>query len=497
MNTNTKDIETKNSNEAEVTTAKVVINAKKSRTPKSQTVAGATPNQSSAASPESAESAREQAGSQFVTEEINLFGLKIPVTLKGSMRPKIGPDKINKVHTQENVKTGDKTVGGYFTDRITTIEQLVEFAHIDLTKWVIDSAIINKWEGLQKGGVEVTPLYQVKIHIKPIKEEKEEPVFTFSQPAPMKFVVRTAARPEPFQGNRVLILPDPHIGFAGDIYSGKLIPFHSRAALDLAVQIAATYRFTHCVILGDWLDLPDFSTKYLRNPAETGLTQYALNEASYWLGKLSAALGPGVTKKFLTGNHEDRINKYIFELSPALAGLRAPGSDEPMYSLSTWLNMKQYGWELVPGGYLNGIYYAAKDIRFIHGERVSSKPGDTARKTLEDFPAGITAFGHIHRIELASDRMPMAGGGNQTAIAFTPGCLCRVSPDSPVPGHKPTHNWNQGLGIITFTESSQDASINTLYIDDGKTTGPDGRRFVGAPNMKEIAAVLPKLEIEE
>jgi len=56
--------------------------------------------------------------------------------------------------------------------RITTIEQLVEFCEIDLSRWTIYRAVVNKWEvGVKQlnGTVQVEPLFQIKVWLEPVE----------------------------------------------------------------------------------------------------------------------------------------------------------------------------------------------------------------------------------------------------------------------------------------------------------------------------------------
>jgi hypothetical protein len=71
----------------------------------------------------------------------------------------------------------------YTGERITTLEQLLEFSGVDLNVWEVDHYVINKWEGYRAaksndlkftsgvmdgwtkdtGGIVVSPLFQIKV----------------------------------------------------------------------------------------------------------------------------------------------------------------------------------------------------------------------------------------------------------------------------------------------------------------------------------------------
>ena len=53
--------------------------------------------------------------------------------------------------------------------RISTLEELLEYCKVDLGIWQVERFLANKWEGFSKdndGNVNVTPLFQVKAHLK-------------------------------------------------------------------------------------------------------------------------------------------------------------------------------------------------------------------------------------------------------------------------------------------------------------------------------------------
>lgn len=63
----------------------------------------------------------------------------------------------------------EKIISSEVTDRIVTLEQLLEIYNIDLTVWEIEKKIINTWEVGAKdpeGKIVTTPLFQVKAWLK-------------------------------------------------------------------------------------------------------------------------------------------------------------------------------------------------------------------------------------------------------------------------------------------------------------------------------------------
>jgi hypothetical protein len=87
-----------------------------------------------------------------------------------------------------------------------------------------------------------------------------------------------------------VILADPQIGYRKNQNSNKLDPFHDRHALDVAMQITRQIKPSTVVINGDWLDMSEWSDKFIREPGFFFTTQPALFECHYWLQKLRRTL---------------------------------------------------------------------------------------------------------------------------------------------------------------------------------------------------------------
>lgn len=87
-------------------------------------------------------------------------------------------NKNSAVSNEERVETKDSLSISLKQTPIHTLEQLVEYAQIDLSVWEVERFIVNKWEGfakmpsseLGKEELVVQPLFQVKVFLKKKKE---------------------------------------------------------------------------------------------------------------------------------------------------------------------------------------------------------------------------------------------------------------------------------------------------------------------------------------
>jgi hypothetical protein len=250
------------------------------------------------------------------------------------------------------------------------------------------------------------------------------------------------------------------IGFRKDQASGRLDPFHDRAAMDVVLQIAQDEEFTQLGLLGDTMDLNDWSDKFLKEPEFFFTTQPAIYEAHWWLSQFSRAL-PKVYKSKLEGNHEKRMPIMLMTHMLAAYGLQsANGVKLPTMSVEYLLDLPGLGITF-KGGYPNNEDWMGP-VKLIHGDVAKSATTETV-KAVSTHAEETTIQGHIHKVEWAS-RTIKARDGIRTVTAFSPGCLCRI--DYVVPGHKHPQQWQQGCAVVEW--DGDDYSIIPILIQNGR-----------------------------
>jgi hypothetical protein len=366
----------------------------------------------------------------------------------------------------------EKVLSSYGT-RITTLQQLVEACKINLDEWVIERHVINKWEvgarkktkslvfekGSMSGSIEddgtitVEPLFQVKAWL--IRKTPVE-ITPFVKPVSFSVIskVKVVSTKE---SKSVLVLPDPQIGFRRDMYSGELIPYHSRLALNVALQISQHVRPDYIIWLGDLMDLAEWSDKFVRTPDFYFTTQPAIIEAAWWMAKFGDTQSGNGEHILLEGNHDMRIKTAISNNMAYAFGLRS--ADEirakPVLDLRTLLSLDNLGVKYVDG-YPNNEYSPIFSLKFIHGILINPKA------MLERVNV-TTIHGHTHRVEWQSKTIR---SGNKTDVVsiMSPGCLCKI--DGTVPGSDNINQWQQGIGIVRYNEYG-DVSISPVGISNG------------------------------
>ena len=371
-----------------------------------------------------------------------------------------------------NVELVEKGNGRVYTAKgyqIKTLDDLIRVCEIDTDLWRIDRHVVNSWEVTTKEAQTYTN-FQVKAWLTNTKPVALEPVISGVEIKSSKWVQQSLYDLSPRDIGRTLVLADPHFGFKKNVNTGVLIPFHDRDALSIALQLAELVQPDVIALLGDWIDLAEWSDKFIRSPDMYNTTQPALVEGSWFIQQLRI-LCPDATIYFLEGNHEDRVTKAINKQVPYAYGITQPDSGLPILSVQNMLALARYGVHYI-GEYPDGEVWLSDNLRAIHGDRVRAKSGATATAILEDVTA-TTLFGHVHRQELASKTI-FTREGTKVVSAFSPGCLCRI--DGTVPAVKGRMNWQQGVGIVDYGQRFN--AITPVSINEGGALF-EGKQIVG------------------
>jgi hypothetical protein len=137
-----------------------------------------------------------------------------------------------------------KVITSDITDRVVTVEKLLEIYNIDLEIWEIEKQIVNTWEVGAKGPdgkITTTPLFQVKLWLKKkqvlfelhnVRQEFLEDLKKLSPQVPSNF------RKQPQEGKLLEIT-------VFDLHFGK-VAWHEEVGENYNIEIA-TQRFNDCI----------------------------------------------------------------------------------------------------------------------------------------------------------------------------------------------------------------------------------------------------------
>lgn len=342
--------------------------------------------------------------------------------------------------------------------------------------WCADRQADLTWENgritegtvKQSGGLTIRQVFSVSADFVRKEPVTVRPVLQPVKAPEIPWIVRPALRaalgPKP-QTETWLMGGDAHIGFKRKGADRQLVPLHDRRALSLFVQAVAMIQPDGVILGGDWLDLAEWSTKYVRSPHCVETTQPGLIELVYWLRRIDGAMGQRSHEKrkiYLEGNHEVRLRHYLHKHMAHATDLRAVLGvggvrldDSRTLSLRRWADLDAMGYEWVEGYPDSGVWLT-DTLRVEHGDRALS-PGNTAKEQSKQTDANVIFF-HVHRRERVSHTV-YARGVNREVTALSPGGLMHT--DGRLPGASPRDQWQQGFLIVEF-ERPEGVSVSGL-----------------------------------
>jgi len=398
---------------------------------------------------------------------------------KGTLAGRLYRARKSRQRVAQRVKSGPQSQEQVDNELILTtrwvasLDDLYEIFKVDLTKWNCYNHIVNYW------GSPNDPRTQVKAWMELIESEAIRPVINPIEVTPKLFrVPRTQA------GGRLLamVVPDAHISFRRDLDTGELVPTHDRRALSVALEMARDTEPDVIVLAGDWMDMTEWTDKYVREPEFVLTTQPAIIECTWWMAQFRLAC-PQARIIYLKGNHENRLTKimtthvmYAHKLRPA-----AKIANSPLFSMDTLLGMANLDIEYIDD-YPDGKFWLNDRLCIKHGDVTRSKEGDTARIEVSK-SVYSQGFGHIHRLELATRRIT-SPEGTRYIYAFSPGCLCHV--DGRVPGAKEDYNWHQGVAFVWYDEDGTHDCPMLIAIEEGVAWMGD-IKYQGIDPVEQIA----------
>lgn len=229
--------------------------------------------------------------------------------------------------------------------------------------------------------------------------------------------------------------------FISDIHC----PFQDDIAINAMVLFAQWWKPDTIIFIGDVVDFYAISS-FAKDPNRGLRLKEELDTAKDTIGFICKMM-PDTKKYFIKGNHEARLQKYLWTRATELANL-----DE--LRLEKLLDFEKHSIEYIETGQMK--YHG---IIVKHGNVVRRYSGYTARAEFEkNGMSGVS--GHTHRLSVYYHNNE-AGSFVWSEI----GCLCRHDAEY-LDGQAP--NWQSGFGIGYFKENSKRFHIETVPIVRGK-----------------------------
>lgn len=379
------------------------------------------------------------------------------------------------------IKEDDGTLSITHTSEIRSLEDLIKAFEIDTERWKVKTFIAEKWDS----ATDHSEKFLIKATFVERTETKIPPI------APVEVTIPEKVHKEYKKDGglqRAFALFDPHFGFRRDVLTGKLTPFHDRSVLSTAVEIIdSAENVTSVIIGGDFLDLSEWSDKFVLEPEFYFTTQHALEECARWLNIIKTCVPDNTKVVVINGNHEQRMETLVtkrllgaYAVKPVdLVGSKALGVDN-------LLGLSRSGIEHIPE-YPDGEYWVCDDTKIEHGSIARNKPGATVTAVIENAASNII-FGHKHTVERANKTV-LDGRKRRSISVVCGGCLCRT--DGTLPGSNKNNNWQNAIVEIVH-DGKQAIAINHILINqdgayyNGKLITPNDRTM----NSMGCASIL-------
>jgi hypothetical protein len=237
------------------------------------------------------------------------------------------------------------------------------------------------------------------------------------------------------EGYRFCCLPDTH---------GYYVDWQAVAA---ALAFIRYYRPQRIILLGDHVDF-DAVSRFLNPPDKLLRIGDDIAACQKFLGLVRESAGPDCRIEYLCGNHEKRLDKYVWSHAPALAALKWTNLPSVL-ELSKW----NIDWMAEGTVRLNSKLIAK------HGNLVRKKSGYTATAEREqNGVSGISA--HTHRAGVTFHR-------NLSGVYtwLESGCLCNLNPDY---AEGQTMDWQHAMTHGTVSLSGNSFTANVAPIVKGR-----------------------------
>lgn len=266
------------------------------------------------------------------------------------------------------------------------------------------------------------------------------------------------------------------------IFHDTHYPNHHEPSIEAVCAIADAIRPTRIVCLGDGLDCGVFSS-HPRGGLEDVASSYLADEVAPFNRLLDRLCRGGrVPLVYVAGNHEHRVERLLVKTAgPAAADLSALASPERLIRFRVGADGKPRGerkglvWvPYPPQGDVTSHFALAPNLIGIHGWSHAAR---AAQVHLDRARNVSVVFGHTHRAESATGRIPLTG---ETLVAWSAGCLCLYEPVWRV-GSAPS-TWTRGISLVYHgRHNPRNWTQYAVPIQDrGVAVLPDGREIRAA-----------------
>jgi len=226
------------------------------------------------------------------------------------------------------------------------------------------------------------------------------------------------------------------------IISDAHVPYQDPPTMKVMMNMVRHFKPNNIIIDGDFIDCVQLS-RFNKEPQEPDSFKANIEEVCSIVSNLQKYS----TVRYVEGNHESRLARYINDKAPELHGLI---TIEKL--LNDGLDTKIEYIKTVPS---ESILTLRDDLLVGHFNVARKYTCYTVKALVERFQTNIVQA-HTHRLGEYSIRT-----WGKILYGWESGCLCDLSPE-----YVFHPNWQNGF--LIYTETGDDWNIEIVHINDGK-----------------------------
>jgi predicted phosphodiesterase len=232
---------------------------------------------------------------------------------------------------------------------------------------------------------------------------------------------------------KVLLLSDIHF------------PYHDVKALETALKYGKKEGIDAIFINGDMIDFYQLSF-HEKDPRVTNIAD-ELEMAREFFALLQKQF-PNVLVYYITGNHENRMERYLRVKAPELLDMQE-------FKIDALLRVREFGVHYIEHG--TKCYFGKLLVE--HGDKMKGSGGVNPARSLFMKLKRHAICGHFHRTSEATEKVY----DGDVVVTYSTGCLCELEPR-----YMEVNNHNHGFAIVemdgeNFTVSNKKIVGNKVY----------------------------------
>lgn len=234
----------------------------------------------------------------------------------------------------------------------------------------------------------------------------------------------------------------------GVIYGDIHDPYCDEPVFEMFLEALGIIRPNFIIENGDGFDFYQCSP-FLRDPAR--INDLAKDRDTFVRRRetIMQAVGKGCRKRYLPGNHELWLRRYLWAHAPELSSL-------PELEWYEFLGLRELGWDYIDFEGVQNPMIDVGNLTVTHGTFARKPLGASLRAMLDDLGCSVL-FNHTHRMGwLPTTNM------NSEHAAWENGCLClRQVGNAYVKG---SVRWQQGFSIVTVEPLTKWFRVHPMQI---------------------------------